>query len=112
MRKQFRDTITDLHNDKIVLILGDVSVYLFNEFTQNNPDRVYNLAICENSLISVSAGLSSLGFIPFVHTINPFICDRSYEQIKGFIVCTNGINPNEESPAETLIKEFSQMAKL
>ena len=82
MRKQFRDTITDLHNDKIVLILGDVSVYLFNEFTQNNPDRVYNLAICENSLISVSAGLSSLGFIPFVHTINPFISDRSYEQIK------------------------------
>ena len=93
MRKQFRDTITDLHDDKIVLILGDVSVYLFNEFTQNNPDRVYNLAICENSLISVSAGLSSLGFIPFVHTINPFISDRSYEQIK-LDMCYNQFGAN------------------
>ena len=93
MRSQFRDTIIDLHNDKIVLILGDVSVYLFNEFTQNNPDRVYNLAICENSLISVSAGLSSLGFIPFVHTINPFISDRSYEQIK-LDMCYNQFGAN------------------
>ncbi len=93
MRSQFRDTIIDLHNDKIVLILGDVSVYLFNEFTQNNPDKVYNLAICENSLISVSAGLSSLGFIPFVHTINPFISDRSYEQIK-LDMCYNQFGAN------------------
>ena len=82
MRKQFRDTIVDIKNDKIVLILGDVSVYLFNEFSTNNPNKVFNLAIGENSLVSVSAGLSAQGLIPFVHTINPFISDRSYEQIK------------------------------
>ena len=33
-------------------------------------------------MVSVSAGLSSQGLIPFVHTINPFLSDRSYEQIK------------------------------
>jgi len=82
MRKQFRDTIVDINDDKVVLILGDVSVYLFNEFESNNPDKVFNLAIGENSLVSVSAGLSSQGLIPFVHTINPFLSDRSYEQIK------------------------------
>ena len=82
MRKQFRDTIVDINDDKVVLILGDVSVYLFNEFESNNPDKVFNLAVGENSLVSVSAGLSSQGLIPFVHTINPFLSDRSYEQIK------------------------------
>jgi len=82
MRKQFRDTLSKLNNNDIVLILGDVSVYLFNQYAEENSDKVYNLAIGENSLVSVSAGLSSQGLIPFVHTINPFLSDRSYEQIK------------------------------
>ena len=81
MRKQFRDTIVDLNDDKITLILGDVSVYLFDESTKN-PNQVFNLSIGENSLVSISAGLSSQGLIPFIHTINPFLSDRSFEQIK------------------------------
>tara|TARA_R100000234_G_C5000265_1_gene180020 strand:- start:544 stop:1401 length:858 start_codon:yes stop_codon:yes gene_type:complete len=82
MRKQFKETIIDINDEKIVLILGDVSVYLFDDFKIKNPNKVFNLAIGENSLVSVSAGLSSQGLIPFVHTINPFLSDRSYEQIK------------------------------
>jgi len=84
MRRQFRNTVTDLaaHDDKIVLILGDVSVYLLNDFKQKYPDRFYNMGICENTLVSVAAGLSSQGFIPFVHSIAPFITERSYEQLK------------------------------
>ena len=30
----------------------------------------------------MAAGLKKLGFIPFVHTIAPFLIERSYEQIK------------------------------
>ena len=39
MRKQFRDTIMDLScsDDKIIMILGDVSVYLFNNFKEKYP---------------------------------------------------------------------------
>lgn len=84
MRRQFRDTIMDLaaEDDSIVLIFGDVSVYLFKEFQEKYPERFYNMGICENTLISVGAGLSSRGFSPFVHTIAPFVTERSYEQIK------------------------------
>lgn len=84
MRRQFKNTIMDLavHDDSIVLIFGDVSVYLFNEFQKKYPDKFYNMGICENTLISVSAGLSSQGFTPFVHTIAPFLTERSFEQIK------------------------------
>ena len=32
MRKQFKETIIDINDEKIVLILGDVSVYLFDDF--------------------------------------------------------------------------------
>lgn len=84
MRRQFKDTILELaaHDETIVLIFGDVSVYLFKEFQEKHPDRFYNMGICENTLISVGAGLSAEGFTPFIHTITPFITERSYEQIK------------------------------
>lgn len=95
MRKQFRDTILDLSqsDDKIVIILGDVSVYLFNDFKEKYPDRFYNMGICENTLISVAAGLSSQGFYPFVHTIAPFVTERSFEQIK-LDMCYNRFSGN------------------
>jgi transketolase len=95
MRKQFKNTVMDLvtKDGKIVMILGDVSVYLFNDFKEKYPDRFYNMGICENTLISVAAGLSSLGFFPFVHSIAPFITERSFEQIK-LDMCYNEFGGN------------------
>jgi len=84
MRKQFKNTIMELslRDNRIVMIFGDVSVYLFNEFKEKYPDRFYNMGISENTLISVGAGLAAQQFHPFIHTIAPFITERSYEQIK------------------------------
>jgi transketolase len=84
MRKQFKDTTLDLagHDDKVVVILGDISHFLFNQFQDRFPTRFYNMGICENALISVAAGLGAQGFHPFVHTITPFITERCLEQIK------------------------------
>jgi len=95
MRKQFRDTVIALaeQDDGIVMVLGDVSVYLFNDFKEKYPDRFYNMGICENTLVSVAAGLSSQGLFPFVHSIAPFITERSFEQIK-LDMCYNQFGGN------------------
>lgn len=95
MRKQFRDTMIQLAatDDRVVLVFGDISVYLFNEFREKYPDRFFNMGICENTLISAAAGLSSQGFFPFVHSIAPFITDRSFEQIK-LDMCYNRFGGN------------------
>ncbi len=95
MRKQFRDTVLDLalRDDRIVLLLGDVSVYLFQEFKKKYPDRFYNVGICENTIISMAAGLSARGFHPIAHTIAPFITERSFEQIK-LDMCYNEFGGN------------------
>lgn len=84
MRKQFKDTAAALaeKDDKVVVILGDISHFLFRDFQEKHPDRFFNMGICEGTLISVAAGLSSQGFHPFVHTIAPFITERCLEQIK------------------------------
>lgn len=84
MRRQFKDTLLQLAeiDPRIVLVFGDISVFLFKDFQDRYPDRFYNLGICEQALISVCAGLRSQGFIPFAHSICPFITERCYEQIK------------------------------
>lgn len=84
MRKQFKETVTELaeHDDRVVVILGDISHFLFRSFQEKFPSRFFNMGICENTLISVAAGLSAQGFHPFVHTIAPFVTERCLEQIK------------------------------
>ena len=84
MRNQFKDTIIELAKDdsRLTLLFGDISVFLFREFQAKYPDRFYNLGICEATLVSVAAGLSSQGFIPIVHSIAPFVTERAMEQIK------------------------------
>jgi transketolase len=84
VRKQFKDTVTDLagHDDRVVVILGDISHFLFSPFQEKYPTRFFNMGICENTLVSVAAGLSAQGFHPFIHTIAPFITERCLEQIK------------------------------
>jgi len=95
MRTQFKDTVVDLaaHDPRIVLVFGDISVFLFRDFWQRWPERFFNAGICENTLVSMAAGLAAQGFHPFVHTITPFLTDRSYEQIK-LDLCYNEFGAN------------------
>lgn len=84
MRRQFKTTVSELAaaDPRVAVILGDVSVYMFKDFQERQPDRFYNMGICENTLISVAAGMAATGMRPFVHTIAPFLTERSFEQIK------------------------------
>ncbi len=84
MRKQFVQTIEKiLKNDaNLVLLLGDISVFGFRNSFAEFPDRVYNIGILEQSTIGTAAGLAMQGLIPVVHTIAPFIVERSFEQLK------------------------------
>jgi len=84
MRHLFKDLLLELAatDPRVVVLFGDISVFLFREFSARYPNRFYNAGICENTLVSFAAGLSATGFYPFVHSIAPFITERSYEQIK------------------------------
>ncbi len=84
MRQQFKETALRLaeKDDRLVLVFGDISVFLFNDFSRRYPERLLNIGICENTLISMAAGMSATGYYPVVHTITPFVTERSYEQVK------------------------------
>lgn len=84
MRKQFVNTVTDLlrRDDRVVLLLADISVFAFREARAEFPDRVINVGVSEQGMTSVAAGLARAGFYPICHTIDPFAIGRAYEQIK------------------------------
>jgi len=83
-RKQFADTVLNLgkKNNKIVVLVSDISHGIFKPFAKLFKKRYYNVGICEQSIVNMAAGLKKTGFIPVIHTIAPFLIERSYEQIK------------------------------
>ena len=76
-------SITELaeKDDKLIVLIGDISHYLFSDFEEKFPDRFYNVGICEQSIVGLAAGLAMQGFKPIVHTITPFCINRAYLSI-------------------------------
>lgn len=84
MRRRFGKIITELadKDENIYVIAGDIGYRIFDEFRGKHPDRFINMGICEQSIISVSAGMALEGLKPWVYTITPFLIERPFEQIK------------------------------
>src|SRR5256885_3472118 len=84
MRQQMITTVSELfaHDERMALVLADISRDLFNEIFQRYPTHAFNLGIIEQTMISVAAGLALEGFIPVVHSITPFLVERPFEQLK------------------------------
>jgi transketolase len=84
MRQQLVQTVETIMSadDRLLLLLGDIGVFGFRNAFKNFPDRVYNIGILEQATVSLAAGLATLDFIPVIHTIAPFLIERSLEQSK------------------------------
>jgi len=91
MRNAFAEQIVQLagHDDRIVLLSGDIGNRLFNTFKERFPDRFFNCGVAEANMMSVAGGLALSGMRPVVYTIAPFTTLRCFEQIK-IDVCYNG----------------------
>ena len=84
MRQTFANTVTDLaqQDQNIVVMVADISHGIFGEFREKIKNRYYNIGICEPAIVNMAAGLNKVGINPIVHTIAPFLIERSFEQIK------------------------------
>ncbi|CAB4335672.1 unannotated protein [freshwater metagenome] len=84
MRSSFSQVTAKLieEDPRVIVLLGDIGVYSFNDPMTRFPDRVLNVGILEQSMIGMAAGLAMEGFIPIIHSIAPFLIERSLEQIK------------------------------
>jgi len=73
MRKQFPKIVEELmdKDERVVVLLGDIGVFVFSDLMKKYPKRVYNVGILEQSMVSMAAGLSMAGFIPILSTRYP-----------------------------------------
>ncbi len=84
MRYEFGKELYNLmKKDKsIILLVGDVGYGIFNDIKKEMPERFFNLGICEQSMISIVAGMALQGLKPYCYTITPFLIERAFEQVK------------------------------
>ena len=70
-------------NDRIAVLDADLSsttrsVWFGDEF----PERFFNVGIAEANMVSIAAGLSTCGYIPYVATFGFLLALRSIDQIR------------------------------
>jgi len=84
MRERFARVTTGLLDSdaRLAVVLADISADLFDAAKARHPDRVVNLGIREQLLISVAGGMSLAGIRPIAHTFASFLIERPFEQIK------------------------------
>jgi len=84
MRAVFAEVAGELLDEDPLpaVVLAEISADMFAKAAARHPDRVLNVGIREQLLISVAGGLALAGMRPIVHTYAPFLVERAFEQVK------------------------------
>ena len=83
-RTTFAQTAAALVDEdfSVALVYAEISGQYFGEVGRRHPDRVLNVGIREQLLVSTGAGLALSGMRPIVHTFGSFLVERAFEQVK------------------------------
>jgi len=84
MRDAFYRSTAELLDDdpRTALVLADISAAAFGPVGARHPDRVVNVGIREQLMVSVAGGLALTGLRPIAHSYAPFLIERAWEQLK------------------------------
>src|SRR3990167_2974988 len=78
---------------KIFFACADFGSPILDKIRADFPERFVNVAIAEQNLINVSAGLALEGYTVFAYAIAPFITMRCYEQIRVNLALLSEVRP-------------------
>lgn len=112
-----------LENENIVVLDADLSKSTKTaDFKKVAPERFINMGIAEGNMMSVAAGLSTCGKIPFASTFAIFAAGRAFEQIRNSIcypklnvkICAThaGITVGEDGASHQAIEDISLMRSI
>lgn len=60
----------------------DIGMWAIREVLRDYPDRCTNVGIFEDAMFSIAAGMASRGLVPTIFGIQPYLIERTLEQIK------------------------------
>ena len=91
-------------------------------FKKAFPDRFFDCGIAEGNMVSVAAGLSTMGIVPFVSTFAMFAAGRAFEQIRNSIgyphlnvkICAThgGISVGADGASHQCCEDFALMRSI
>lgn len=110
-------------NEKIVVLDADLSKSTKTaDFKKVCPDRFINMGIAEGNMMTVAAGMSTCGKIPFVSTFAIFASGRAFEQIRNSIcypklnvkICAThaGLTVGEDGASHQSVEDISLMRSI
>jgi transketolase len=84
MRDRFARTTSRLLDEdpRLAVVLAEIGVSGLLRAMRRHPDRVINVGIREQLMISVASGLALAGMRPIAHSYTPFLVERPFEQVK------------------------------
>lgn len=86
-RHAYGHALAELGAQKAIVALdADVSTCTMScDFGKQYPGRFINVGIAEANMVGIAAGLSTMGYIPFVHSFAMFSAGRCFEQIRNSV---------------------------
>lgn len=122
IRAAYGEALVELgeKNDKVVVLDADLAhATMTNGFAEKYPDRFFNGGIAEANMVSMAAGLSTMGFVPFCSTFAIFGAGRAYEQVRNSVAYPNfnvklgmthaGITLGEDGGSHQAIEDIALM---
>ena len=105
---------------ELVVLDADLSGSTMTKgFAKAHPDRFYNMGIAEANMMGVAAGLSTMGYVPFVSSFAMFAAGRAFEQIRNSIgyphlnvkigATHGGISVGEDGASHQCCEDFALM---
>ena len=124
-RSGFGAGLTELGrtNPNVVALCADLIGSLkMNQFIEENPERFFQIGIAEANMMSIAAGLTIGGKIPFTGTFANFSTGRVYDQIRQSIaysdknvkVCAShaGLTLGEDGATHQILEDIGLMKML
>ncbi|MBE6955061.1 MAG: transketolase family protein [Ruminococcaceae bacterium] len=88
-------------------------------FQKEFPERHFNCGIAEGNMVSLAAGMATMGYVPFVSTFAMFAAGRAFEQIRNSIgyphlnvkiaATHGGISVGEDGASHQCCEDFALM---
>src|SRR5260221_11629238 len=97
MRERFARVAAELldTDPRVAVLLADITADAFGAARSRHPDRVVNVGIREQLLISVAGGMALAGMRPIAPTFASFLVEAPLEQIK--------LDLNHHGPGRVLV---------
>jgi len=109
LRQVFGETLVELgslYADLLVLDGDLANSTLADQFAQAYPDRFLAMGIAEQNMAGTAAGLSTLGFIPWISTFAVFAAKRDLDQVR-VVIAQPALNVKIQGAYSGLLTGFT-----